>query len=101
MDCMPVRHFRGRGECGMLLPIMPDESSWRSGVFRMPKISIVASALLATTLLGAGAFAATSDRILRTGSDAVVDLAIMAQLENSSVGTIGQGAGAAEKVADA
>jgi hypothetical protein len=67
----------------------------------MPKISIVASALLATTLLGAGAFAATSDRISRTGSDPVADLAVIAQLEKSGVGTVGQAAEAAEKVADA
>jgi hypothetical protein len=67
----------------------------------MSKTSIVASALLATSLLGASAFAAAPDRISRTGRDPVADLAIMAQLEKAGVGTVGQASGPAERVADA
>jgi hypothetical protein len=67
----------------------------------MPRTSIVAYALVATSLLGAGAFAATSDRVSRTGSDPVADLALMAQLEKADVGTVGQASGTVEKVADA
>jgi hypothetical protein len=67
----------------------------------MARTSIVAAAIFATFLLGAGAFAATSGRVSRTGSDPAVDPAIMAQLEKPGVGTAGQATGPAEKVADA
>jgi Cytochrome P460 len=68
----------------------------------MSRTSNVASLFLATSLLGAGALAATSDRSPRTGSDPVADLAVMAQLEKKAgVGTVGQAAGPTEKVADA
>jgi hypothetical protein len=67
----------------------------------MSRSSIAASVLLATTLLGAGAFAATSDRMSQTSGDPVATLAIMAQLEKAGVGTVGQAASPAERVADA
>src|SRR5580693_3356473 len=67
----------------------------------MSKTSIVASALLATSLLGASAFAAAPDRVSRTGRDPVADLAIIAQLEKAGVGTVGQASGPGERVADA
>ena len=67
----------------------------------MSRSSIAASVFLATTLLGAGAFAATSDRASQTSGDPVATLAIMAQLEKAGVGTVGQAAGPGERVADA
>jgi cytochrome P460 len=67
----------------------------------MSKTSIAACVILVTSLLEAGAFAATSDRISHIGSDPVADLAVMAQLEKSGLDTVGQADDAIEKVADA
>lgn len=67
----------------------------------MSRSSIAASVLLAASMMGAGAFAATSEKPARTGSDPAATLAIMAQLEKGGAGTIGQSAAGAERVADA
>jgi hypothetical protein len=101
MDCMPLRHFLQGVECGMLDAHVPGDSFRRAGVFRMFRSSVAASVFLATTFLGAGAFAATSDGTSQMSGDPVATLAIMAQLEKAGVGTVGQAAGPAERVADA
>jgi hypothetical protein len=66
----------------------------------MPRTSIVAFALFATSLLGAGAYATASDRISRAGTDPVADLAVTAQLAKAGVDTVGQAVGSIGNVAD-
>jgi Cytochrome P460 len=99
MDCMPLRHFLQDVECGMLQGVL-GESFRRAGVFRMSMSSTAASVLLAMILLGSGAFAATLDSMSKTSGDLVSTLAIMTQLEETGVGTVGQAASPAERVAD-
>lgn len=64
----------------------------------MSKTSIAASILVAASVIGAGAFAATPQLLARRSNDPVAKLAIMAQAEN--VGTVGQVGGTVEQVDD-
>src|SRR6202012_41079 len=67
---------------------------------QMARTSFAASALVAASLMGAGALATASEKTVRAGADPVAKLAILAQLEKSDGGTVGQAGGSIEKVDD-
>jgi hypothetical protein len=67
----------------------------------MSRTSIATSVLLAASVIGAGAFAATPDKPARRDGDPVATLAIMAQMDKAKAVKAEPGTTAAEKVEDA
>src|ERR1700760_353410 len=67
----------------------------------MSRRSIAASLFLVVSVVGAAAYAATSEQPVRLGGDPVATLAIMAQLEKAGTDKGERSPATAEKAADA